>query len=300
MARQEKKPYNPVLGEQYFAQWTGDEQTGDTILRAEQVSHHPPIMGFHLENKNAGVVLEGHCGQKSRFAMPAGIDVYQNGHAMLTLPKFKETYLITLPSLQIRSIITGRPTVELAGSSYIVSSTGLFASIEYSGKGYFSGERNSFKAKLMPISGDTPFYIAQGVWSGVSNYSNGKKGSESRLFFDAKADLPIAPELKPQTEMGPLESHKLWSDVTNAINNKDYSTASKEKSQIEDAQRVLAKERKEKGQTQADALSVFLLVDEDADESRKAFKALKGQLIELAGPKALREDEAKPHWKLRT
>lgn len=39
----EKKPYNPVLGEQYFAQWTGDAETGDTILKAEQVSHHPPV-----------------------------------------------------------------------------------------------------------------------------------------------------------------------------------------------------------------------------------------------------------------
>ncbi|KAF9304954.1 glycerol ethanol, ferric requiring protein, partial [Linnemannia elongata] len=65
-AGMEKKPYNPILGEQYFAQWTGDEATGDVVLTAEQVSHHPPILGFHLENKKAGVILEGHCGQKSR------------------------------------------------------------------------------------------------------------------------------------------------------------------------------------------------------------------------------------------
>ena len=39
----EKKPYNPILGEQYFAQWTGDEETGDIVLEAEQVSHHPPV-----------------------------------------------------------------------------------------------------------------------------------------------------------------------------------------------------------------------------------------------------------------
>jgi hypothetical protein len=42
-AGMEKKPYNPVLGEQYFAQWTGDAETGDTVLKAEQVSHHPPV-----------------------------------------------------------------------------------------------------------------------------------------------------------------------------------------------------------------------------------------------------------------
>jgi len=44
----EKKPYNPVLGEQYFAQWTGDAETGDTILKAEQVSHHPPVSSLYL------------------------------------------------------------------------------------------------------------------------------------------------------------------------------------------------------------------------------------------------------------
>ncbi|KAG0259450.1 glycerol ethanol, ferric requiring protein [Mortierella polycephala] len=297
-AGMEKKPYNPILGEQYFAQWTGDEETGDTILKAEQVSHHPPIMGFHLENKKAGVILEGHCGQKSRFAMPAGIDVSQTGHAILTLPKFKEHYLITLPALNIRGMVTGRPSVELSGTTYIVSSAGLLTTIEYSTRGYFSGERHSFKAVLKSIEGDNVFYTAQGVWSGASKYTDVKK-SETSLFFDADTDMSVAPELKLLPEMGPLESHKLWANVTNAINSKDYATASKEKSQIEDAQRVLAKTRKEKGETQADALSVFDLVDEDNDETGKAFVSLKELLTEAVGPKALKEDDTKPHWRLR-
>ncbi|KAF9906145.1 Oxysterol binding protein [Linnemannia zychae] len=300
-AGMEKKPYNPILGEQYFAQWTGDEATGDVVLTAEQVSHHPPILGFHLENKKAGVILEGHCGQKSRFAMPAGIDVHQTGHAIVTLPNHNETYLITLPSLNIRGIVTGRPSVELSGATYIVSSAGLISSIEYSTKGYFSGERNSFKATLRPLDGDEdPFYTAQGVWSGVSNYVNLRSGDgEPKLFFDSLADKPVAPELKPKDEMGELESHKLWSKVTQAINTKDYGTASREKSKIEEAQRVLAKARKERGETQADALKIFVLVDEDADETGRAFQALREDLFDVAGTKALREDETRPHWRLR-
>ncbi|KAF8934152.1 glycerol ethanol, ferric requiring protein [Haplosporangium gracile] len=300
-AGMEKKPYNPILGEQYFAHWTGDEATGDIVLTAEQVSHHPPILGFHLENKKAGVILEGHCGQKSRFAMPAGIDVHQTGHAIVTLPNHNnETYLITLPSLNIRGIVTGRPSVELSGATHIVSSAGMIASIEYSTKGYFSGERNSFKATLKPLDGGDPFYTAQGVWSGVSNYVDLTKGDgESKLFFDSLADKPVAPELKPKDEMGPLESHKLWSNVTYAINTKDYGTASREKSKIEDAQRVLAKARKERGETQADALKIFVLVDEDADATGKAFQALREDLFDAVGTKALREDEKRPHWRLR-
>ncbi|KAF9573807.1 glycerol ethanol, ferric requiring protein [Mortierella alpina] len=297
-AGMEKKPYNPILGEQYFAQWTGDEETGDTILKAEQVSHHPPIMGFHLENKKAGVILEGHCGQKSRYAMPAGIDVSQTGHAILTLPEFKEHYLITLPSLNIRGMVTGRPSVELSGTTYILSSAGLLSTIEYSTRGYFSGERHSFKATLKPVDGGSAFYTAQGVWSGASNYTNVKK-NETALFFDADSDKSVPPEIKPQAEMNALESHKLWANVTNAINAKDYAAASREKTQIEEAQRVLARTRKEKGETQADALSVFELVSEDNDETGKAFASLKEKLIDAVGAKALKEDDTKPHWRLR-
>ncbi|KAF9130225.1 glycerol ethanol, ferric requiring protein [Mortierella sp. 14UC] len=301
-AGMEKKPYNPILGEQYFAKWTGDEATGDIVLTAEQVSHHPPILGFHLENKKAGVILEGHCGQKSRFAMPAGIDVNQTGHAIVTLPNHDyETYLITLPSLNIRGIVTGRPSVELSGATYIVSSAGLISSIEYSTRGYFSGERNSFKATLRPLDEDEdPFYTAQGVWSGVSNYVDLRSGDgQPKLFFDSLTDKPVAPELKPKDEMGELESHKLWSKVTHAINTKDYGAASREKSKIEDAQRVLAKARKERGETQAHALNIFVLVDEDADETGKAFQALREDMFEYVGTKVLREDEKRPHWRLR-
>ncbi|KAG0043509.1 Oxysterol binding protein [Gryganskiella cystojenkinii] len=303
-AGMEKKPYNPILGEQYFAKWTGDEQTGTTVLKAEQVSHHPPIMGFHLENKKAGVFLEGHCGQKSRFAMPAGIDVSQTGHALLQLPQFNETYLITLPTLNIRGIVTGRPSVELYGSTYIISSANQLATIEYSTKGYFSGERHSFKAVLKPISeSGTPYYTGQGVWSGVSHFASGatlpKKNTDAKVFFDAHADKAISPELALIKEMGDLESLKLWATVTKAINAKDYGTASREKSHIEDAQRVLAKVRKERGETQADALKVFVLVDENADALGKMFKTLRDKLTTAAGPKAIREDEKKPHWRLR-
>jgi len=243
--------------------------------------------------------------------MPAGIDVSQTGHAILTLPKFNETYLITLPTLNIRGIVTGRPSVELSGSTYIVSSANQLSSIEYSTKGYFSGERHSFKATIKSLSpGSSPIYSAQGVWSGVSHYKDHQPSSPSsssskkclldgRLFFDALSDVAIAPHVTPAKDLGPLESHRLWATVTKAINAKDYGTASREKSQIEDAQRVLAKARKERGETQADALKLFALVDEDADESGKAFKSLKEKLINVAGAKAIKEDDKKPHWRLR-
>ncbi|KAG0348102.1 Oxysterol binding protein [Podila humilis] len=294
-AGMERKPYNPILGEQFFARWT--DETSVTVLRAEQ------IMSFHLENKGAGVFLAGHCGQKSHFAMPASVDVTQTGHAILTLPDFDETYLITLPSLNIHGIITGKPSVELSGTTYIVSSAGQIATIEYSTRGYFSGERHSFKATLKSLDDDECegeiFYTAQGVWSGMSYYTSAENPLEHKLFFNSEHDKSVAPEVKPLQELGPLESHKIWDKVTRAIIVRDFATASREKSQIEEGQRELARKRKERGETQADALEVFMLVNEDHDETGRVFVALKEMLFTAVGPKALREDAAKPQWRLR-
>ncbi|KAG0318425.1 glycerol ethanol, ferric requiring protein [Dissophora globulifera] len=299
-AGMEKKPYNPILGEQYFAQWDGDKEIGTTVLNAEQVSHHPPIMAFHLENKKAGVALEGHTGQKTRFAMPAGIDVSQTGHVIVKLEKFNERYLVTLPTLNVRGIVTGRPWVELAGTSYIIGTSGFLTTIEFSTKGYFSGERHSFKANIKPIDGGNTVYYAQGTWGGLSNYSTDKKGNgDSKVLFDVNETERIPPTIKSVSEMGHLESHKLWAAVTKAIVDKDYAAASRLKSQIEDKQRTLAKERTERGETQADALKIFTLVEEDSDETGKAYQDLRAKLIEAAGPKALKEDDTKPHWRLR-
>lgn len=66
----EKKPLNPVLGEQFFGSWPApaDGSRGETTLVVEQVSHHPPITAYYMENKQAGVSLNGHSGQKTSFS----------------------------------------------------------------------------------------------------------------------------------------------------------------------------------------------------------------------------------------
>lgn len=80
----EKKPLNPLLGEQFVGKWDGPE--GETVLHTEQVSHHPPVTGtpshrretpradgfggaaYFLENKSKGLSYEGHCAQKTSFS----------------------------------------------------------------------------------------------------------------------------------------------------------------------------------------------------------------------------------------
>lgn len=50
----EKKPYNPILGEQFKC------KLGNVKCVCEQVCHHPPVSAFYLEDEQAGVSLNGH------------------------------------------------------------------------------------------------------------------------------------------------------------------------------------------------------------------------------------------------
>lgn len=93
----EKKPLNPFLGEQFIGSWT------DTKLYAEQVSHHPPVTAYYIENAKRGVTFEGHNAQRTSFSGRT-INVKQTGHALLRVtvsPTESETYLVTFPRLQI-------------------------------------------------------------------------------------------------------------------------------------------------------------------------------------------------------
>ncbi|RDB19665.1 Protein KES1 [Hypsizygus marmoreus] len=156
----EKKPLNPVLGEYipfpspsplfysqhnshsrlFYGKWpatsTSSSSQGTTTLLVEQVSHHPPITAYVIENKTKGLRLIGHNAQKTSFSA-GSIIVKQIGHAILTvsLPNnTKVEYLITLPRLRIDGLWYGSPYIELTDTSYIVGG-GYVSTIEFKGKG---------------------------------------------------------------------------------------------------------------------------------------------------------------------
>ncbi|RDB19675.1 Protein KES1 [Hypsizygus marmoreus] len=151
------RPLNPVLGELFYGKWpatsTSSSSQGTTTLLVEQVSHHPPITAYVIENKTKGLRLIGHNAQKTSFSA-GSIIVKQIGHAILTvsLPNnTKVEYLITLPRLRIDGLWYGSPYIELTDTSYIVGG-GYVSTIEFKGKGYFSGKSHSFKAVVSPSS----------------------------------------------------------------------------------------------------------------------------------------------------
>lgn len=253
----EKKPLNPFLGEVFVGKWpdsSADGALGETTLISEQVSHHPPVTAYAIENKKNNVLLQGYNGVKATISTTM-ISVKQYGHAVLQFKDLNETYLITLPPLHIEGLITASPFVELEGTSYIQSSLGYLAVIDYSGRGYFSGKKNTFKARIYPdklASGTKEKAIAtiSGQWSGKSYIEKGAttpSSSSSELFYDAAKKSPELLVVKPIEEQNELESRKAWQKVADAVRKGDYDSIHEEKTQLENTQRAMRKSEQETG-----------------------------------------------------
>lgn len=192
----------------------------------------------------------------------------QVGHAVLRVPstdkKGETLYLITLPTLVIEGLIWGSPYIELSGTSHISSSSGYLATINYSGKGYFSGKAHTYKATVSPSSKPThPLYTVEGEWSGVSKFKGSSPdGNKDSTFWDAGADREEV-SVKPVEEQGPMESRKVWQKTAEGIRSQNYEAASKDKSRIENEQRQMRKDEAAKGTPHQ--LEYFVHVDDDKE-----------------------------------
>lgn len=133
------------------------------------------------------------------------------------------------------------PYVELFGTSYIQSSTGFHAAIEYTTKGWIYGKVHRFKASVRHISQLKTPTIIEGQWSGKSTIK--KDAQTAEAFLDVKENTRPPVLVKPISEQTGLESQKIWQKVSEAIKAGDYATASTEKIKIENEQRAIRKER---------------------------------------------------------
>lgn len=213
--------------------------------------------------------LQGYNAQKASFS--STILVKQIGHALYTITPpgsdEKEQYLITLPNLHIESLIYGSPFVELEKSTKIVSSTGYVAKIDYSGKGWLSGKKNTFTASLFKESeGEkNPLYTVEGQWSDKFSI----KDARTKDIVDSwnSKENPVTPlALAPLEQQDLYESRRAWSDVAASIQKGDMDAVSGYKSRIETAQRELRRIEKEGGYEWERRF--FNRIEESADDAQ--------------------------------
>jgi hypothetical protein len=158
----------------------------------------------------------------------------------------QDQYKITYPALYLRGILTGSPFVELIGSCDIFSNTGYHAKLEFLGKPWFSGEYHAVDGFIAAKKDNKPIYKISGKWTGETNYTHVSSGNQ-KLLFDAQRNRICDMVVKPVEEQGELECRKLWFKVSQALKNQDYANATKEKTAIEEKQRAIRRENKEKG-----------------------------------------------------
>ncbi|KAJ9606249.1 Oxysterol binding protein [Cladophialophora chaetospira] len=240
-----KKPLNPILGELFLGHWE-DEGNGRTELLVEQVSHHPPITAYRIRNEKHGVTMEGYHLQKTFFRGRPCIE--RIGQMILHLDAFEEDYLITLPGVHLEGLIPPPPYPELEGKSFIVGSNGLMAEVDYSGRGWLRGKKNSFHAKVyQQEQPKTNLFTLEGQWSGGEIKVHDSSGKRlDRVDTEKELQLPSI-VLKPIEEQDQLESRRVWHKVAVAIEKGDLGVASREKNKLEEDQRILRKKEKAEG-----------------------------------------------------
>lgn len=140
------------------------------------------------------------------------------------------------------------PYVELIGTTCIQASTGYYAFIEYSSRGWISGEKNHFRCVIRKNDGDPKeiLYRIEGQWSGKSTITD-YTTKLTEPFLDANTLEPAKAKVKPLQDMGEMETRRIWQKVSEAIRNNDMVLAGTEKSVIENQKRAEQKEREDKG-----------------------------------------------------
>jgi hypothetical protein len=237
-----KKPLNAFLGEIFLASWESD---GTTRLVSEQVSHHPPVTACCLWNDEKGIRAEGYTRQEISFS--GSVNVKQIGHAILHLDAYDEDYLIPLPNVKVKGILSGTLYPELYGQYHIVSSSGFVAEIDFSGKGFLSGKKNGVDAILYRKEDkNNPLFTVSGQWNDQITIQEGEGGAEIETI-DVRSLASTPMHVDSKEEQDDWESRKAWAGVITALNEGDMQKTVDEKSRVEQAQRELRELEKSKG-----------------------------------------------------
>lgn len=285
-----KKPLNAFLGELFLAE-VGDSSDPTQITRvvAEQVSHHPPVTAAYIYNEAAGIRTDAYFSQKTTYALSYGMRVEQVGHASLHLDKWDEDYVVTLPTMTVKNILSGSPYPELSGTCYVVSTSGFTSKIDFSGKKMLglSGKKNSLHAEVCrsDAMGDA-LYTVDGQWSEefVVRDCTNKKEMETIKVGALNAD---GLRVKPIAQQDHWESRRAWANVLEAADSGDTTKLAQEKDLIEEGQRLLRRMEEEKGVAFE---RVFYQREEDDAVARKLLKQV---------GESLNETETDGVWKFK-
>jgi hypothetical protein len=182
---------------------------------------------------------EGFTRQEITFS--GSVNIRQIGHAILHISRYNESYLVPLPNIKIKGILTGSPYPELQGTYYIPSTSGYMSSIDFSGKGLFSStdKKHSFEAKLYRDGEEgNPSHTVSGNWDGQFTFHDCTKDVDVETF-DLNTSKTTQLTTEPISEQDPWESRRAWHDVHEALTLGNMQGAADAKAKLESGQREM-------------------------------------------------------------
>lgn len=243
-----KKPYNPVLGEVYRCCFPHRGAGGETLLVAEQVSHHPPITALHLRNDTLGFRMNSYTAPEPRF-WGNSLEVRLKGEIRIVLTNFdNEEYVITRPFVYMTGFLAGKQRLEFNGdSSFVCHKTGIGAKIEYKARGSMTirGEVHGISGRIFKVADDETLFKLDGHWDKKVIATDVSTGRQWPLFdYEAVAvEKSMIAVLPPEREEEKSFSTRVWANCSAAIRRGDSLVANEEKRKVEDHQRQIKRER---------------------------------------------------------
>ncbi|OAR01069.1 hypothetical protein LLEC1_07922 [Akanthomyces lecanii] len=237
----------------------------------EQTSHHPPVSAFHITCPERGLSARGFDQITAKFT-GTSIKVLpgeQNLGIFITLDhRDGEKYQLTHPAAHLGGILRGALTVSVSDTAYITCpKTKLKAILSYVEEGWLGRTTNKVegvifrydpenddKTRIQDVPEDDVLARLSGPWRERVVFTLGSMPvkqvpAEQQYTIIDTAPLQVAPKiLPPENQQAPNESLVLWGDVTKAILAKQFSKATTIKQELEEAQRVKARERERAGE----------------------------------------------------
>uniref|UniRef100_A0A7S3GHS3 Oxysterol-binding protein n=1 Tax=Palpitomonas bilix TaxID=652834 RepID=A0A7S3GHS3_9EUKA len=268
-----KKPFNPVLGEERHQVFKHKGDNGLTYYISEQVSHHPPVSVVHIRNDQLGISYTAT--HKVRFLfLGNSVEIQIHGKMTLRIDKFDEEYEIKQPTYAARGLLSiGKRGIERSGQLVVkckksqlalkfnfkpigwLGMWGKFHYVEGHLKRVEEDGKKKKKEALKLVSGywneKLLIYEAKGNESSKKDRKKTVKNSEGTVYYDYNEDralyklqrLEIAQHERPS-----MDSYNVWGKAIDAIKERNYEVANREKKAVEQWQRKKREELKKMGQ----------------------------------------------------
>ena len=220
---------------------------------------------------------EGFTRQEITFS--GSVNIQQIGHAVLHLDEYDEDYLVPLPNVKVKGILTGGPYPELNGSYSIVASSGYIAEIDFSGKGMLGigGKKNAIHAAMYSTSDKSrkePIFTAEGSWS--ESFTLKDRNGKDIDHYDMSSARSSECRTAPLSQQDPWESRKAWQGVINALDTRNMQGVANHKSELENAQRALRK----RPETSEDSWEPVFFRKDSSEPVASRLMALVGQELD--------------------